>query len=158
MTSLFTSYGLTDQFHIFHQAQHVTVRPQRASEDINCLTNLFDQIATTDLTLSESFKVMFILEWLPTEFYNFCSTVALTTELTQFTVNTIMTKILAKVSMLSSRRSLKSCISQVETLTSGVLREVQHLSEMGDLLKSVEVYTPTFKRDLLSMIRKIRIV
>ena len=42
---------------------------------------------------------------------------ALTTELTQFTVNTIMTKILAEVSMLSSRHSLKSCISQAETFT-----------------------------------------
>ena len=120
MTMLFASQGLAGQFHMFHQAQCVTVRPQTASEDINHLTNLFDQIAVTGLTLPESFKAMFILERLPTEFYNFCSTVALTTELTQFTVNTITTKILAKVSMLSLRHSLKSCIFQVETTASKV--------------------------------------
>ena len=102
---------------MFHQAQRVTVRPQTVSEDINCLTNLFDQIAAAGLTLPELFKVMFILEQLPTEFYNFCSTVALTTEPAQFTVDTIMTKILTEVSMLSLRHSLKSCISQVETST-----------------------------------------
>ena len=115
MTALFASQGLAGQFHMFHQAQHVTVRPQTASEDINRLTNLFNQIAATGLTLSKSFKAMFILEQLPTEFYNFYSTVALTTEPAQFTVDTIMTKILAEVSMLSSRHSLKSHISQAET-------------------------------------------
>ena len=120
MTSLFTLCGLAGQFHMFHQAQNVTVRPQTASEDTNCLTNLFDQIAAASLTLPESFKVMFILEQLLTEFYNFCSTVALTTELAQFTVNTIMTKILAGVSMLNLRHSLKSHISQVETFPSEV--------------------------------------
>ena len=98
----------------------MTVRPQTASEDIKCLTNLFDQIAATGLTLPESFKAMFILEQLPTEFYNFCPTVALTTELAQFMVDTITTKILAEVSMLSLRCSLKSCISQAETSTSEV--------------------------------------
>ena len=115
MTALFASCGLAGQFHMFHQAQCVTVRPQTVSEDINFLTNLFDQIAAAGLTLSKLFKVMFILEQLLTEIYNFCSTVALTTELAQFMVDTITTKILAKVSMLSSRQSLKSCISQVET-------------------------------------------
>ena len=102
---------------MFHQAQHVTVRPQTVSEDINGLTNLFDQIAAAGLTLPESFKAMFILEQLPTEFYNFCSTMALTTELAQFMVDTIMTKILAEISMLSLKCSLKSCISQAETFT-----------------------------------------
>ena len=115
MTALFASHGLAGQFHMFHQAQRVTVRPQTVSEDINHLTNLFNQIAAANLTLPESFKVMFILEQLPTEFYNFCSTVALTTEPAQFMVDTIMTKILAEVSMLSSKCSLKSHISQVET-------------------------------------------
>ena len=62
MTSLFASCGLAGQFHMFHQAQHVTVRPQTASEDINHLTNLFDQIAAADLTLPELFNTMFILE------------------------------------------------------------------------------------------------
>ena len=62
MTSLFTSYGLAGQFRMFHQAQHVTVRPQTASEDIICMTNLFNQITATCLTLPKSFKVMFILE------------------------------------------------------------------------------------------------
>ena len=62
MTSLFTSHGLAGQFHMFHQVQCVTVRPQTASEDINHLTNLFDQIAATGLTLFKSFNVMFILE------------------------------------------------------------------------------------------------
>ena len=79
MALLFASYGLAGQFHMFHQAQYVTVRPQTASEDINHLTNLFDQIAATGLTFLELFKAMFILERLLTEFYNFCSTVALTT-------------------------------------------------------------------------------
>ena len=95
----------------------MTVRPQTASEDINCLTNLFNQIAAADLTLPESFKAMFILEQLPTEFYNFCSTMALTTEPAQYTFHTIMTKILAEVSMLSLRHSLKSHISKAETST-----------------------------------------
>ena len=45
---------------------------------------------------------------------------ALTTEPAQFMVDTITTKILAEVSMLSSRRSLKSHISQAETSTSEV--------------------------------------
>lgn len=58
---------------------------------------------------------MFILERLPSEFYTFCSTVALTTEQAAFTVDTITTKILAEVSMLGSRRSLKSRVSNVET-------------------------------------------
>ena len=62
MTLLFASCGLTGQFHMFHQVQHVTVRPQTASEDINHLTNLFDQIAAAGLTLPELFKAMFILE------------------------------------------------------------------------------------------------
>ena len=62
MTLLFASCGLAGQFHMFHQTQHVTVRPQTASENINCLTNLFNQIAATGLTLPESFKAMFILE------------------------------------------------------------------------------------------------
>ena len=62
MTLLFASHGLAGQFHMFHQVQHVTVRPQTASEDINCLTNLFNQIAAMGLTLLELFKVMFILE------------------------------------------------------------------------------------------------
>ena len=62
MTALFASCGLAGQFHMFHQAQRVTVRPQTASEDINHLTNLFDQIAAAGLTLPESFKAMFILE------------------------------------------------------------------------------------------------
>ena len=115
MTMLLTSRGLAGQFHMFHQAQCVTVRPQTANEDINRLTNLFNQIAATGLTLPELFKAMFILEQLPTEFYNFCSTMALTTEPAQFMVDTIMTKILAEVSMLSSRCSLKSHIFQVET-------------------------------------------
>ena len=117
MTLLFTSHGLAGQFHMFYQAQCVTVRPQTASEDINCLTNLFNQIAAVGLTLPELFKAMFILEQLPTEFYNFCSTMALITELAQFMVDTIMTKILTEVFMLSLRQSLKSHISQVETFT-----------------------------------------
>ena len=58
---------------------------------------------------------MFVLEPLPQEFHNFCSTVALTTEPTQFTIDTIMMKKLAEVSMLSLRQSLKSRMSQVET-------------------------------------------
>ena len=56
MTSLFASHGLTGQLYMFHQAQCVTVRPQTASEDINCLTNLFNQIAAMGLTLLKSFK------------------------------------------------------------------------------------------------------
>ena len=62
MTSLFASCGLAGLFHMFHQAQCVTVRPQTASEDINHLTYLFDQIAAADLTLPELFNTMFILE------------------------------------------------------------------------------------------------
>ena len=45
---------------------------------------------------------------------------ALTTEQTQFTVDTIMTKILTEVSMLSLRHSLKSHIFQAETFTAEV--------------------------------------
>ena len=45
---------------------------------------------------------------------------ALTTEPTQFMVDTIIAKILTEVSMLSSRCSLKSHISQVETFISEV--------------------------------------
>ena len=89
MAMLFSSQGLSGQFHLFYQALGSEIHTCSANKDINQIKSFFEQMTSTGLDLPDSFHAMFILTCLPHDFFSFCSIVSQTVAPNNFTVNTI---------------------------------------------------------------------
>ena len=111
---LFGSQGLSEQFHLFHQALGSEICTHSANKDINQINSFFEQMTGIGLDLPDSFHAMFLLTCLSHDFFFFCSTVSQTVTPNNFTVNIITQKILSEIDFHSIRQPLQSYISNVE--------------------------------------------
>ena len=78
MAMLFSSRGLSEQFHLFHQALGSEIHTHSANEDINQINLFFEQMTSAGLDLPDSFCTMFLFTCFPHDFFSFCSTVSQT--------------------------------------------------------------------------------
>ena len=114
MAMLFSSWGLSGQFHLFHQALCLEIHTHSANEDINQIKSFFEQMTTIGLDLSDFFHAIFLLICLPHDFFSFCLTVSQTIAPNDFTVDTIIQRILSEINLHTTGQPLQSCISNVE--------------------------------------------
>ena len=106
MATLFDSQGLSEQFHLFHQALGSEIHTFSANEDINQINLFFEQMTSAGLDLPDSFHTMFLLTHLPHDFFSFYSTVSQTVAPNDFTVNTIAQRILSEINLHNTRQLL----------------------------------------------------
>ena len=103
---LFGFLGLSGQFHLFHQALGLEIHTYSANKNINQINSFFEKMTSTGLDLPDSFCIMFLFTHLPHDFFSFCLTVSQTIAPNDFTVDTIIQRILSKIDLCSTRQPL----------------------------------------------------
>ena len=106
--ALFGTTGLTGQLLLFHKAMWIRVKPQTANENISTLMQLFDQMKQAGLDLSQSFCAMILLSHLSDKIFNLASTITQTVAIPSFNMETVASRILAKMDLWATCQPLTS--------------------------------------------------
>ena len=102
MDKLHALFGTTDlagQFLLFHKGMWIRVKPQTANENMSALMQLLNQMKQAGLDLPESFHAMILLSHLPDDMFNLTSTITQTVAVPSFNMETIASRILAKMDL-----------------------------------------------------------
>ena len=131
----------------------------------------FNQMKPAGLDLPQSFCAMILLSHLPDEMFNLASTITQTVAVATFHMETVASRILAKMDLWATRRPLASWITAVQSeessanRTNGVALHLKISGEVRLVLTRTNCHTNLTKTNLankdlvlnrIKMVRKVR--